>query len=63
MSPAVLTRPLDEELAALIAGETDECPVCGEAVARDGTALECSVCGSRLENAPDLQVQLRLQAG
>jgi uncharacterized Zn finger protein (UPF0148 family) len=63
MNPAVLTMTLDEELATLVAGETDDCPVCGEAVVHDDGSFECSACGSRLENGQDLQVQLRLQAG
>ncbi len=63
MSSAVLTKTLDEELAALAVGETDDCPVCGEAVVHDDGCFECSACGSRLGNRGDLQVQLRLQAG
>ncbi len=63
MSAAVLTKSLDEELVALVAGTTDDCPVCGEAVRREDGSIECSACGSRLEDGRDLQVQLRLQAG
>jgi hypothetical protein len=63
MSAAVLTKTLDEELVALVAGETGDCPVCGEAIAREDGSVECSACGSRLEDGRDLQVQLRLQAG
>jgi uncharacterized Zn finger protein (UPF0148 family) len=63
MSAAVLTKSLDEELAALIAGEAEECLVCGEPVARENGFVECPACGSRLENGRNLQVQLRLQAG
>jgi uncharacterized Zn finger protein (UPF0148 family) len=63
MSAAVLTKTLDEDLVALVAGETDECPACGEAIAREDGSLECSGCGSRIEDRSDLQVQLRLQAG
>jgi hypothetical protein len=63
MTTAVLTKSLDEELASLVSGEADECLVCGEPVARDEGFVECSGCGSRLENGRDLQVQLRLQAG
>ena len=63
MSAAVLTRTLDVELVALIAGESDDCPVCGETVVREEGAIECPACGSRLGNGRDSQVQLRLQAG
>jgi uncharacterized Zn finger protein (UPF0148 family) len=63
MSAAVLTKTVDTELVALAAGEDDECLVCGEPLAREEGVLACSVCGSRLRNGPDLQVQLRLQAG
>jgi DNA-directed RNA polymerase subunit RPC12/RpoP len=63
MSAAVLTKSLDEELVALVAGESDDCPACGEAVVREGRAIECPACGSRLGNRPDVAVQLRLQAG
>ena len=63
MSAAVLTKSLDEELVALVAGEIDECPVCRQTVTREDGSLECSACGSRLEDGRDLQVQLRLQAG
>ena len=63
MSPAVLTRTLDEELQALVAGESDECPACGDAVARRGDAVVCAACGSRLEGGAESQLQLSLQAG
>ena len=63
MTVAVLTKTLDDELVALAAGETDECPACGELVVRHERFLECSICGSRLQDRPNLQVQLRLQAG
>ena len=63
MTVAVLTKTLDDELVALAAGETDECPACGDLVIREERVLECSGCGSRLEEKRDLQVQLRLQAG
>ncbi len=63
MSAAVLTKSLDEELVALIAGESDDCPACGEGIVREGRAIECPTCGSRLGNGPDMAVQLRLQAG
>jgi uncharacterized Zn finger protein (UPF0148 family) len=63
MSPALLTKTLDDELVALLAGESDECLACGEAVAREDGLVECPACGSRLEDSRDLTVQLRLQAG
>ena len=63
MSAAVLTKSLDEELVALVAGESDDCPACGEAVVREDGGIECPACGSRLGNGPDGAVQLRLQAG
>ncbi len=64
MSAAVLTMSLDEELVALVAGESDDCPACGEAVVReDDGGIECPACGSRLGNGPEVAVQLRLQAG
>jgi hypothetical protein len=63
MTVAVLTKTLDDELVALAAGETDECPACVDLVMRDEGVLECSGCGTRLEESRDLQVQLRLQAG
>jgi uncharacterized Zn finger protein (UPF0148 family) len=63
MSAAVLTKSLDEELVALVAGETDDCPVCGGAVVREDGSVGCSACGSRLEDGGALQVQLRSQAG
>ena len=63
MSAAVLTMSLDEELVALVAGESDDCPACGEAVVREDRGIECPACGSRLENGPDVAVQVRLQAG
>ncbi len=63
MSQLVLTKTLDDELVALLAGEADECPACGEALAREGAVLACASCGSRLGNAPDLRVQFVSQAG
>jgi uncharacterized Zn finger protein (UPF0148 family) len=63
MSAAVLTKTLDEELVALVAGESDDCPACGEAVVREAGTIECPTCGSRLGSGPDVAVQLRLQAG
>lgn len=63
MTAAVLTRTLDEELQALVAGESDECPACGEAVVRRSDGVECRVCGSRLGGGEGSQLQLTLQAG
>ena len=63
MSAAVLTRTLDEELQALVAGESDECPACGDVVSRRGETVTCAGCGSRLEGRGESQLQLSLQAG
>ena len=52
MTVAVLTRTLDEELEALLAGETGECLVCGEDVDVEGKRAECPCCGSVLELLP-----------
>lgn len=52
MTAAVLTRTLDQELEALLAGETGECLVCGEPVELEGGRVECGACGSLLEPAP-----------
>ena len=49
MTAAVLTRTLDEELAAIVQGETVECLVCGEQVEIEGGRVECTECGSALE--------------
>ena len=54
MSVAVLTRTLDEELEALLAGETGECLVCGEHVEVEDGRVECEACGSVLERRPGL---------
>ena len=52
MTTAVLTRTLDEELEALLAGETGECLVCGEPVEVEGERAECLSCGVVFEPAP-----------
>jgi hypothetical protein len=49
MTVAVLTRTLDEELAAIVRGETVECLVCGEQVEVESGRVECPECGSVLE--------------
>lgn len=49
MTVAVLSRTLDEELAAIVRGETVECLVCGEQAEIEGGRLECTECGSALE--------------
>jgi Zn finger protein HypA/HybF involved in hydrogenase expression len=49
MTVAVLTRTLDEELAAIVRGETVECLVCGEQVEAERGRVECPECGSVLE--------------
>jgi hypothetical protein len=49
MTVAVLSRTLDEELAAIVRGETVECLVCGEHVEAEGGRVECPECGSALE--------------
>ena len=50
MTAAVLTRTLDEELEALLAGESGECLVCGEPVEAEDEHVDCPACGSRLES-------------
>jgi hypothetical protein len=45
----MLTRTLDEELLALLRGEDDSCPVCGERVEGPAGRVECSACGSVVE--------------
>ncbi len=49
MTLAMLTRTLDEELAAIARGETVECLVCGEQVEVEDGRVECTECGSALE--------------
>jgi hypothetical protein len=49
MTLAVLTRTLEEELEALLAGELGECLVCGEPVEVERGRVECQACGSVLE--------------
>ncbi len=61
MTPAVLTRTLDDELEALLAGETGECLVCGERVEAEDGRVECGACGSMLERPPpEIEGQLAL---
>jgi len=49
MTVSVLIPTLDEELAALVRGETDACLVCGgPAVLEPGGAVACETCGLRL---------------
>jgi hypothetical protein len=52
MTSSVLTRTLDEELEALLAGETRECLVCGEPVEVGGGRVSCVACGSVLHARP-----------
>jgi hypothetical protein len=52
MTTAVLTRTLDTELEALLAGEGSECLVCGEEVEIRDERVECPACGSVLERPP-----------
>ena len=74
MSAAVLTRTLDAELQALVAGEAAECLVCGEDVELGRSGVECPACGtvvrseepgarSGVMSGSGPAVQLRLQAG
>lgn len=53
MTVAVLTRTLDEELAAIVRGETVECLVCGELVEVERDRAECAACGAVLERRPE----------
>ena len=46
----MLTRTLDEDLLALLRGEDDACPVCGERAELRAARLECTACGSVLRN-------------
>jgi DNA-directed RNA polymerase subunit RPC12/RpoP len=49
MTAALLTRTLDDDVVALLAGESSECLVCGEPVESEGERIECAACGSVLE--------------
>ncbi len=51
MTTAVLTRTLDDELAAIVHGELVACLVCGEPVELENERAECEACGSILEGA------------
>ena len=44
MTVAPLHRTLEQELFALLRGASLECPVCGEFVLHDGTAIRCPEC-------------------
>ena len=44
MGVAPLHRTLEQELLALLRGASLECPVCGEFVLHDGTAVRCPEC-------------------
>jgi hypothetical protein len=49
MTLALLTRTLDEELAAIARGDVVECLVCGELIDPQEDRAECHACGSVLE--------------
>ena len=51
-----LNRTLDQELLALMRGASLECPACGEFVLREGGAIMCPECDSRL--GKDVSVEL-----
>jgi predicted RNA-binding Zn-ribbon protein involved in translation (DUF1610 family) len=38
-------RTLEQELLAVLRGASLECPVCGEFVLHEGTAIRCPECG------------------
>jgi hypothetical protein len=52
MTSSVLTRSLDQEVDALLTGESEECLVCGEPVEVERGRVECAACGSVLQPAP-----------
>jgi Zn finger protein HypA/HybF involved in hydrogenase expression len=58
-----LNRTLDQELLALSRGASLECLACGEFVLRDGEAISCPECGSRLEGGATAQIALESRAG
>jgi hypothetical protein len=61
LTRTLLTRTLDDELHALIRGEDDACPACGEHVDRRPDRVECLACGSLLEEGvrpPETQLEL-----
>lgn len=61
MTVVMLTRTLDAELEALLAGESTECLVCGEHVEAEGGRVECAACGSVLRRLrPEIEGQLAL---
>ena len=45
---APLHRSLEQELLAILRGASLECPVCGEFVLHEGSAVRCPECGMRL---------------
>jgi hypothetical protein len=51
-----LYRTLEQELLALLRGVSLECPACGEFVLREGSAIVCPECDSRL--GKDVSVEL-----
>jgi hypothetical protein len=60
----LLTWTLEDELEALLAGEADECLVCGERVEPDAGMLRCRACGSSLSPAGSPGgIQLTLAGG
>ena len=61
-----LHRTLEQELFALLRGASLECPVCGEFVLHEGSAVHCPECAMTLHGRSDsagVLVQLDLQAG
>ena len=60
---AHLNRTLGQELSALLRGASLECPLCGEFVLHDETAIRCNECGSEIEKETRSKVELSLQAG
>ena len=63
---APLHRTLEQELFALLRGASLECPVCGEFVLHDGSAVRCPECEMTLfgrSGAASTPVEFGLQAG
>jgi hypothetical protein len=66
VSVAPLHRTLEQELFALLRGASLECPVCGEFVLHEATAIRCPECETTLRGRLDstvVQVEFGTQAG
>jgi rubrerythrin len=61
-----LHRTLEQELLALLRGASLECPVCGEFVLHEATAVRCPECGLQAHGrfvAAETSVEFDAQAG